>query len=112
VEQEVKMKRKNANAKVAHVIALNLAELLGSYRTNWDKTNKGRRCCECGQKLANPHTQEWLASEVGMTKPQLMHYLQGNRMINLVDLTRIAQRMDVSLDALTKGLEKIDFDEE
>ena len=111
VEQGENMNRKKANMLVAQVIANNLMGILAKYRSEWDKDNKETRCEACGSKVANPFTQEWLAAEVGMTKSSLIHFLHANRMISLVDLTRICQRLNVTMEYMTRGLVEIDFEE-
>ena len=62
------------------------------------------RCPCCKQLIPIVYTQEWLATQCGMTKAKIVHYFQGNRVPSIPDLLKIAGVLDCALDDLLKDI--------
>jgi len=99
----------NNQTALAQKIASNLHRAFEEYKKRQGiATNQvGQvtdRCACCNQLLPNPYTQEWLATQCGMTKAKLVHYFQGNRIPSIITLLTIAKALDSSIDDLVEGV--------
>ena len=102
----------NNQTALAQKIASNLHRAFDEYKKSHgivtnpvgQVTNNTDRCACCNQRLPNPYTQEWLATQCGMTKAKLVHYFQGNRIPSIVTLLTIAKALDSSIDDLVEGV--------
>ena len=64
-----------------------------------------QRCCHCGQTLPSIYTQEWLATQVGISKATIVHYFQGNRIPPLPVMLLISKVICCSLDVLLHDID-------
>ena len=72
--------------KYAKIIAKNLKVAFRKF-----KDSNEEKCPCCGQSLKNAYTQEWLAEAIGVKKPTIIHYFQGNREPSVGRLIKIAE---------------------